>query len=249
MRTIIGGKIGFLERADRKIVAAFHIFADAFDARLDDMITRSAGDDVDDFQNWNTAANQLRESARETRHTDLVDERTEDRQLQLPAIPDCLPRFERRKVRMPKKTPATIADQDVPIAANELADVDQELRRRGKFGAEILEDFAEDRDDFNDQESRDGKGNADDDDRISHGRLDLLAQACAGFEKAGQTIQNLREQSAVFACFDHAHKQSIEHARMLRDRFMESFATLDPRGDVADDRTQTLVCRFGSHCS
>ena len=108
MRSIMGGKIGLLRERDGKVVAFFHVFADAFDARFDDVITGGAADDVEHFQDRHAAADELREGAGETRHADLVNERTEDRQLQLPACPRAVCRaLERRKVRMPKNTPPT----------------------------------------------------------------------------------------------------------------------------------------------
>ena len=136
---------------------------------------------------------------------------------------------------------ADAEDQEIPFAAHEIADVDQELRRRGKLGAEVLEDFAEDRHDFHDQEGGDGKGDADDDDRVGHGRLHLLAQAGARFEEAGQPVENLREQTAMLTGFHHADEEAIEHARMFRDRFVESFAALHAGGHVTDDVAQVLL--------
>ena len=38
--------------------------------------------------------------------------------------------------------------EEIPLAANEFAYVDKKLRRSRRFRAEILEDFAEDRDNF-----------------------------------------------------------------------------------------------------
>ena len=80
------------------------------------------------------------------------------------------------------------------FAAHEIADVDQELGRCRQFRAEILEDFAEDRNDLHDQESRDRKRDANDDDRIGHGGFHFLAQTRARFQEAGQPIENFRKQ-------------------------------------------------------
>ena len=56
---------------------------------------------------------------------------------------------------MPKIVPPMPSDEEIPFAADEIAEVDQELRRSRQFGTEILEDFAEDRDNLDDQEGRD----------------------------------------------------------------------------------------------
>ena len=154
---------------------------------------------------------------------------------------NCLPRLERKKCAGPENRAADSEDQEIPVAPDEIAHVDQELRRSGQLGAEVLEDFAENRNDPDDQEGGDREGDADHDDRISHGRLDLLAQTRAGFEEAGQPIENLGQQTAGFARFHHADEQPIEDARMLRDRLVKGFAALDARGDVADDVAQIAL--------
>ena len=161
---------------------------------------------------------------------------------------NCLPRFERRKVRMPKIVPPIPRTQKIPFAAHEVADVDQELRRRRQLRAEVLEDFAEDRNDLHDQEGGDRERDADDDDRIGHGRLHLLAQARARFEEAGQTIENFREQTAVFTGFDHADEKPIEDARMFA---IDSWKVSPPWTRVVTSLMmwRRFFCRFGSHWS
>ena len=53
-------------KSDRKIVAFFDVLTHALDTGFNDVIAGSAGDNVDDFENWNTTADQLRKSARRT---------------------------------------------------------------------------------------------------------------------------------------------------------------------------------------
>src|SRR5438046_4021579 len=105
--------------------------------------------------------------------------------------------------------------EQVPLSANKIADINKKLRGRGKFGSKISENFAEDRDNAHDQEGGNGKGDADNDDRIGHGRFDFLAQTGAGFKESGQAIQNFGEQTSVFARFHHADKKPIENAGMF----------------------------------
>src|SRR5207244_7837553 len=130
------------------------------------------------------------------------------------------------------------------FASNEIGDVDQELGWSGQLGAEILENFAEDRHYPNNQECSDRKGDADHDDRIGHGRFNFLAQTRAGFKKSGKALQNLCEQTAAFTSFHHADEEPIENAGMFRDRFVKCFSALDASGDVADDVTQAALA-FG----
>ena len=64
----------------------------------------------------------------------------------------------------------------------------------GKFRTEVLENFAKDRNNLDDQEGGNRKRDADDDDRIGHGRFDFLAQSGGRFEESGQPVENFGEQ-------------------------------------------------------
>ena len=120
------------------------------------------------------------------------------------------------------------------------------MRGCRQLRAKIAEDFTEDRNHTNNQKCRDGKGDAEDNDRISHRRFHFFPQARACFEKSSKPIENFSEQTAGFAGFDHAHKESVEDAGMFADRLVESFAALHARRDIADDMTQiALPFRIG----
>src|SRR5205814_9412715 len=93
------------------------------------------------------------------------------------------------------------SEKDIPLPADKITDINKKLSRRGKFSAKISENFTEDRDNSHDQESGDGKRDADHDDRIGHGRFDFLAQTRARFEESGQAIQNFGEQTSMLARF------------------------------------------------
>src|SRR5438552_17325766 len=82
---------------------------------------------------------------------------------------------------------------EVPLSANKIADINKKLRRRGKFGSKISENFAEDRDNAHDQEGGNGECNEDHDDGIGHRRFDLLAQTRAALEASGQAVENFGE--------------------------------------------------------
>ena len=217
----------FLRKRDRKIVAFLHVVADAFDACLDNVIAGGAAHDVEHFEDRNAAADQLREGARKTRHANLMNERPEDRAASVSSDrAELFAAGRAQKSANAEDRAADTEDEEIPFAADEIADVDQELRRRRQFGAEILEDFAEDRDNPHDQEGGNREGDANDDDRIGHGRFDFLAQSGAGFEEAGQPVENFGQQTAVFTRFHHADKKPIEDTRMFRDRFVETFRRL-----------------------
>src|SRR5438105_4126978 len=86
---------------------------------------------------------------------------------------------------------AKTEEHEVPFAANEVTDVDQKLSRRGKFRPKVFEDFAEDRHYSNNQEGGDRECDANDDDRVSHCRLNFLSQTRTRFEETGEPFQNL----------------------------------------------------------
>ena len=170
-----------------------------------------------------------------------MNEGAKNRQFQLPLVPNL---FAARRAEEGTNTEEHAADtqnQEVPFAAHEIADVDQELGWRGEFRAEVLEDFAEDRHDLDDEEGGDGHRDADHDDGISHRGFHLLSEAGARFEESGQPVENLGEQTAVLARFHHADEKPIENARMLGNRFMKGFAPLHSSGHVADDVAQALL--------
>src|SRR6185312_15620126 len=56
-----GRKDFLLRERDRKIVAFLHVGADAFYAFFDDVIAGRTADDVQHFENWHTATDELRE--------------------------------------------------------------------------------------------------------------------------------------------------------------------------------------------
>ena len=111
----------------------------------------------------------------------------------------------------------------------------------GKFGAEAGEDFAENRDDFHQQEDGDADRHDRDDGGIHHGGFDLLAQARGIFQIGGKARQNFRQQTAFFTGGYHADIQAVENFGMLLQRFGETIAAFDARADVFDDVAHDFV--------
>src|SRR5205807_5698060 len=130
---------------------------------------------------------------RETRHANLMNERTEDGQLEFPTIPKLFAPGRTQKRANAKDSACDTGNEEVPLSADKIADINKKLCRRGKFGSKISENFAEDRDNAHNQEGGNGKCNADHDDRIGHRRFDFVAQTRAGFEESGQAVENFGE--------------------------------------------------------
>src|SRR5438046_677444 len=167
-----------------------------------------------------------------------MNERSENRQFEFPTVPKLFAAGRTQKRANTEERACHGSEKDIPLPADKITDINKKLSQRGKFSAKISENFTEDRDNSHDQESGDGKRDADHDDRIGHGRFDFLAQTRARFEESGQAIQNFGEQTSMLARFDHADKEPIENEGMFGERFMECFATLHPRCDIADHGPQ-----------
>src|SRR5260370_13439504 len=80
----------FLRHRDGEVVTFFDIFSHALNALFHYVITGGATDNLQHFQNWYAAADELSKGPRETRHANFVRERAEHRQFQLPAVGELL---------------------------------------------------------------------------------------------------------------------------------------------------------------
>src|SRR5207245_10407675 len=120
----------------------------------------------------------------QTSHANLMNERTEDWQFQFPTVPKLFAAGRTQKRANTKDSACYTAEEEVPLPANKIADINKKLCRRGKLGSKISENFAEDRDNAHDQKRGHGEGTADHDDGIGHGRCAFLARARAGFEES-----------------------------------------------------------------
>src|SRR5256886_17490077 len=119
-----------------------------------------------------------------------MNERTEDRQLEFPTVPQLIAAGRTQKRANAKDSASDTGHEEVPLSANKIADINKKLCGRGKFGSKISENFAEDRDNAHDQKGGNGECNTDHDDRIGHPRSDFLAQTLAGFEGSCQAVVN-----------------------------------------------------------
>ena len=109
------------------------------------------------------------------------------------------------------------------------------MGRCGKFGTEVGKNLSEHGDHANDQKSGDGEGDDQDDYWVSHGRFDFLFQAGGGLEKAGEAIENFREEPARLAGFDHAGIEAAKDSGVFGDGLVKGIALLDEGGDFSDD--------------
>ena len=85
------------------------------------MIAGSATDDVEHFEDRHAAADELRERPRKARHANLMKERPENRELQLPAIRESFAAGRAQKSANTEEYSQGTPDEKIPIAAHEIA--------------------------------------------------------------------------------------------------------------------------------
>ena len=107
------------------------------------------------------------------------------------------------------------ADDDVLPPLDELGDVDEELREEGELLAETAEHLGEDRDDELDEAGRHEQGDRNDDRRVGHGALDLLAEAGRGAEDDREALHDAGELAGLLARDDHVDVHVVEELRII----------------------------------
>src|SRR5207249_10235156 len=112
-----------------------------------------------------------------------MNERSENRQLELPTVPKLFAASRTQKCANTEERACHGSEKYTPLPADKITDINKKLGRRGKSRAKISENLAEDRDNSHDQESGDGKCDADHDDRQGHGRYTFLSPKRARFDE------------------------------------------------------------------
>src|SRR5206468_10465760 len=111
-----------------------------------------------------------------------MNERSENRQLELPTVPKLFAASRTQKCANTEERACHGSEKDIPFPADKITDINKKLGRRGKFGDKISENFAEDRDNSHDQESGDGNRDADHDDGIGNGSFYFFEMTRVSFE-------------------------------------------------------------------
>ncbi len=135
-----------------------------------------------------------------------------------------------------------------PPRLHEIRQVDQELRRRRQLGAEVGEHRREHRDDENQQHVHQRDRQADDRDRVGHGRLHLLRQLDRRFEVAGHLLENFREAAGRFAGLHHGAEQRVEGIRKFPDRGRKGITLRDVAAHIANHDAEARVFRLVLQC-
>ena len=196
-------------------------------------VSRRLADDIQHLQNRNPAPDQLRKGPRKAGHTNLVDQRAEHRQLKLQPVPESAP------VPGPEKTAETEpsgghgSQEENPLGADKVAQIDQELGWGGKFCPKIGEDRREGGDHLYNQKRGDAEGDQHHDHWVGHRRFYLFSEPRRGLKKCGEAIEDFGQQPPGFACFDHGDVESGKMAGLFAKRLVKRVALLEQGHQVA----------------
>src|SRR6185437_45455 len=199
------------------------------------------GNDVQDFQNGNAAADERGERAGEAGQADLVRDGAEDGQFNAAAIPEftALRGFDEPEPAV--NNPATAQDEQQDVVLHEIAEVDQELGGRGQLAAETRIHVREHRHHLDQQEGGDEHGHHADDGRIHEGGFDLFAESRGVFQVGRQARKNFGQQTALFTGGNHGDIQAAEGFGVLLQSFGETVTAFHARANVLDDVAHDLV--------
>ncbi len=148
-------------------------------------------------------------------------------------------RFDEVKPGVNSADPA--CDDENEVTFDDIAQVDQILRRFWQIRPETRENLAEHRHHFHQEENRDQNRHHRNDRGVHHGRFDLFAQPGRVFEVGRQPGQDFRQQAALFTRRHHANIQPIESLGVLPERLRKAVATLNPGANVANHVSHDLV--------
>ena len=146
--------------------------------------------------------------------------------------------------RLSLTNPTTRADEhdehQVPLAGDQVREVDHELGQRRHLAREGLEHALEDRDQEGHQGQQHDHREADDHRRVDHGRADLAAQRRVLLELVGDAVEALLEHTAGLTGADHGHVELTEHLGVASQRVGEEQAGLDVLAHQHDRLAQQL---------
>src|SRR5215510_12717875 len=102
---------------------------------------------------------------------------------------------------------------------DEIAQIDEEQRRRRQLGTEARKDITEHRYDFDEQEDRDENRHDCDDGGIHHRGLNFLAEPSGVFQVNRKSRHDFGKQTALFTSTHHTNIKPTENFGMLLQSF------------------------------
>ena len=132
--------------------------------------------------------------------------------------------------------PATIRDQQVPLAGHEVGHADADPGDHGQLAVEVLEDLLEHRDQERDQgQQHDRAAKTADHHRVGHRGPDLALQRVALLQLVRDPLQRLLEHSRRLTGAGHRDVELVEGVGVLLERVRHRDAGLDVLAHLVQD--------------
>src|ERR1017187_1617175 len=224
--------------------APFNVKGGGLDGFFHDDVADGLRDNLQHFQDGHAATNERGERAREADQADFMRNGAENRQLDAPGIPKHASRFGLDEMKPTPYSRDRGDDKQEEKMFDDVADIHHELGWSGQLRSEAGVNFLEGRDDFHQQEDRDGNRHDGHGRRIHQRGLDLFTKAFGIFQVSGQSRENFGKQTALFARRHHGIVKAVECLRMLLQRLGKTFAAFNARAHVPDHIAHDLVRRL-----
>src|ERR1700722_6617373 len=223
----VGEQAGVLHRALQALtggdlVAHFHHAVFVHD------VTAGAGHRIERLHQRYAGGEHGRQGTRIACDRGLVEDRSDDRQLQRQAV-EQLAHPARALVEISERVDAT-ADgqrQQDAVVLNEFRQVDDHLRERGQIGTEALEQILELRNDEDQQDHGHDHRHYQHRGRVEQRLLDLLLYRFALFLIGRDLVQQAFQRAGLLTGLHQVDEQIVEVQRMLGQRFVQRCAALD----------------------
>ncbi len=186
-----GKTSGFLQRFGEGFTF-FESFADLEERSFDDRVSGSPGGDVQALKDRDAAGNEGAERASEAGDRNLAHQDSEDGQLEDDGVDHNLPPvsvpYQIFMPKMPAKRPTKISRPK--ILPTKWLKADDDFRREWKVNAQARKQSGENRNDLPEKQRDDGRGNADDADRVDQGGLHGGLELHVLFDVSGKALEN-----------------------------------------------------------
>jgi hypothetical protein len=238
------GENGVLGQGLGDAFAAFDVLGGGFDGFFHEGVADGLGDDLEDFQDGYTAADEGSEGAGEPGETDFVGDGPKDGQFEAVFVPKIAAGLGFDVVEPAPDGRANNHEQEDEIVFHHVADAHQNEGGTGQSGTEPGINFLEGGNNSHEEEGGDANGDDGHDGGIHQGGFDLFTEAFGVFLIGGEARQDFREETAFFAGSDHGHIEAVEGFGMAGEGFGEAFAAFHTGGDVADGVAHDFVGRL-----
>src|SRR5258708_34518636 len=155
-------------KRSRNAFAAFDVDCGGLDRLFHNDVADGLRNDLHHLENRHTGADQTSQGAGKARKANLVGNDAKDGQLDAPSIPELPADRGLDEIKPGVNSAATSDDEEDEVTFDKTADGNQSQGWPGEIGTEAGKDFAENWDDFDEEENGDEDGHNSHDDGIHH---------------------------------------------------------------------------------